>query len=256
VSNQLTFIIFFFAVQQFHAQDNGIEITGKIINDSLSVKNIHVINKNSNKATVSNQYGEFKIPVRVNDILVFSGIQFYSKEVRITQQLIKSKKITIELFQKINELEEVEIKAHNLSGSLVNDAKNVKDSVSKIAPLALDFSMIDFSKPVINDIDEIDRLKPPDISRLINPHFQKGIGASFTIDSPKKKRTLTIPEKIRTDFGNDFFTKTLKIPLEQIGFFIDYCNSEGINDLYIKNRKMEVIDILIKESITYRKLEK
>ncbi len=255
--NQLTFLIFFFTVLQFHAQDNDIEITGRIINDSLSVENIHIINKNSNKATISNQYGAFKIPVKVDDTLVFSGIQFYTKEIHVTKKIVRNKTITIKLFQKINELDEVEIKTHNLSGSLVTDANQVKDTVSKIAPLALDFSMIDFSKSVTNDIDKIDRRKPPDISGLVNPHLQKGIGgASFTIDSPKKKRVPTIPEKIRTEFGNAFFIKTLKIPLEQIDFFIDYCKSKGIIDLYIKDRKVEVIDILIKESTIYRNLEK
>jgi len=256
VSNQLTFLTFFFVILQCYAQEKQTVISGKISSDSLSVENIHIINKNSNKATISNQYGEFKISVKVNDTLVFSGIQFYTKEVLITQLLIKSNMITVTLFQKVNQLDEVEVKAHDLSGNLVTDANNVKDSVSKVNSIALDFSMIDFSKTVISDIDEIDRRKPPDISRLVNPHLQIGIGASFTIGSIKKKRTPTIPEKIRADLGNAFFTKTLKIPLEQIDFFIDYCKSKGIIDLYIKNRKIEVIDILIKESITYRKLEK
>ncbi len=238
-------------------QENRKNIKGKIINNSLSIENIHIINKNSGKATISNKHGEFQIPVKVADTLLFSGVQFYKKELLVTNQLIKNKSIVIKLFQKTNMLDEVEIKIHNLSGSLVTDANQVKDTVSKIAPLALDFSMIDFSKSVTNDIDKIDRRKPPDISGLVNPHLQKGIGvASFTIDSPKKKRVPTIPEKIRAEFGNDFFIKTLKIPLEQIDFFIDYCKSKGIIDLYIKDRKVEVIDILIKESTIYRNLEK
>jgi len=268
--------MFFFAVLQFHAQANDIEITGKISNDSLSVENIHIINKNSNKATVSNQYGEFKIPVKVNDTLIFSGIQFYYTEILITQQFIKSKKIIIKLFQKINQLDEVEVKTNDLSGNLVNDASNVKDSVSKVHSLANDFSMIDFSIPVVLDIDKFsrsrtsndDQLMPPSgdvlglLSFILNPLFKEvnKIGAHRrqrkNEERVYQKNVVETPEKIIAELGESFFTKTLHIPIEHITPFMNHCKSKGIIDLYIKNRKIEVIDILIKESITYRKLEK
>ncbi len=270
--NQLTLLIFFFTVLQFHAQEKRIVISGKINSDALSVENIHIINKNSGKATISNQYGEFKIPVKMNDTIMLSGIQFYKKEITITKQLIKKKLITIELFQKINELDEVELKAHNLSGNLVTDADSVKDSVSKVNSLALDFSMIDFSKPVILDIDEFSRsrtssdeqLTPPSgdilglLSFILNPLF-KEVSKIGTLRRKRKneervhqKKIINTPEKIITELGETFFTETLKIPREEITSFISHCKSKGIIDLYIKNRKMEVIDILIKESKIYR----
>ncbi len=164
---QLTFFLFFSAVIQNHAQENRIVTSGKINSDALSIENIHILNKNSKKGTISNKYGEFKIPVKVNDTLIFSGIQFYKKEIRITEQLIKNKVITIELFQKINELDEVEIKVHNLLGNLVTDANSVKDSVSKVNSLAFDFSMIDFSKPVVLDIDEFSRSRTSSNKQLM-----------------------------------------------------------------------------------------
>ncbi len=261
--NQLTFLIFFFTVLQFHAQDNDIEITGKIINDSLSIENIHIINKNSGKATISNQYGEFKIPVKVNDTLVFSGIQFYIKEIRITKKIIRNKTITVKLFQKINELDEVEVKTHNLSGSLVTDANNVKGSVSKMNPMALDFSMIDFKKTVILDIDEIDMKRAPDITHLVSP-IQPGISASiglkkYRTKEEKKLKKIKKDDEIFKDIRHlvtdNFFIQTLKIPYKEIDTFLKYCTSKGIVDLYIKNRKMEVIDLLIKESSEYRKFK-
>lgn len=55
------------------------QITGKIVNDSLPVSGIHILNKNTKYGVVSNENGKFKIDVGLNDTLVFSGIQFYEK---------------------------------------------------------------------------------------------------------------------------------------------------------------------------------
>ena len=176
-----------------YSQSDRINIRGKVFNDTEAVEGVHIINKNSEKGTITNANGDFKISVQENDTLLISGVQFYFREILITRKIITDKLISIDLLQKINELEEVEVKAHDLTGRLLFDAASIKDTISKVAPAALDFTMIDFSKPVINDLDEMDRRKPPDISHLTNPHFQPGIGASISIGSIKKKSLLNYP---------------------------------------------------------------
>ncbi len=239
-------------------------IEGKIINDSLSVENIHIINKNSHKATISNPYGEFQIPVQRNDTILISSIQFEHKTIIITDVIIKSKKLPVYVFPKINLLEEVEIKTRHLLGNLTSDAGNVKDSISKMNPLATDFSMIDFKKPVISDIDETDRLKPPDISHLVSP-IQPGISASFALKKLQSKeakklnaikKKTAILDEIRNSINDVFFIKKLNIPKEEINSFIYYCKSKGIIQMYLTNQKIEMIDILIEESKNYLNLSK
>jgi hypothetical protein len=234
-----------------YSQSDRINIRGKVISDFEAVEGVHIINKNSEKGTITNANGDFIISVHENDTLLISGVQFYFREILITRKIIIDKFITIDLLQKINELEEVEVKAHDLTGSLLFDAAAIKDTISKVAPSTLDFSMIDFGKPVIYDIDAMDRQKPPDISHLTNPHFQSGIGASISIGSIKKKSYLTIPDKIRSKLGDDFFTKTLELPVEQIEPFINYCLPKGIANLYLQNRKLEMIDVLFKARKNY-----
>ncbi len=270
--NRLYLILIFLFVVKIQAQDDRYQIKGIITSDSVSVENIHIINKTSKKGTVSNQFGEFKIPVKANDTLVFSGIQFYTKELKITKKQIESKLISIDLFQKINTLDEVEIKAHDLTGNLFADSKNAKDSIkelnselSKPGTWSVDFSIID-------DMDETDKKRPPDASQLTNPNIPIGgniLGLASFILKPitkeiskigKTKRELKIkevnyqikskeaPEKIRSDFGDDFFIIQLNISIEKIDAFIKHCISKGIIDLYIKDKKLEIMDLLIKES--------
>jgi len=239
-----------------YAQER-IMLSGNITNDSISVENIHVLNKTSNQGTICNKHGNFKIPGKTNDTIIISGIQFYYKEILITKKQYLNRVIRIELLQKTNNLEEIEIKSHNLSGSLSIDADNVKKPISKIEKGALDFSMIDFSIPVVGDIDKIDRIKPPDISHLVNP-MAPGISAGvslrkFTTKEDRKLKILknndTASTKIRNLFTDDFFTLTLKIPKEKIDAFINHCKSKGI----LGKKKIEMIDFLIKESKSYKK---
>ena len=250
IRNLLFFILVLISLLSY-SQSERINIWGNVANDTIAAEGVHIINKNSEKGAITKANGDFKILVQENDTLLISGVQFYFKEILITRKILTDKFVTIELLQKINELQEVEVKAHDLTGNLLFDATAIKDTISKVAPAALDFTMIDFSKPVINDIDEIDRRKPPDISHLTNPHFQPGIGASISIGSIKKKSYLTITDKIRNNLGDELFLKTLELPVEQIEPFINYCLPKGIANLYLQNRKLEMINLFIRARKNY-----
>ncbi len=277
MKNKFFFFLLIIVSFKLSSQNNRENIKGKIINEALSTENIHIINKNSGNATISNKHGEFQILVRINDTLIFSGIQFYKKEVPITPLLLKNNSIIIQLFLKINELDEVEVKAHNLSGNLVTDANKVKDSISKVNSLVFDFSMIDFSKPIVSGIDEFSRSRTSSDKQLtpsgnanviailglvLNPLF-KEVGKIGKKRRQRKneervyqKNAINAPEKMIAEFGETFFTETLKIPSEEIIDFIGFCESKGIISFYIEGKKMEVIDILIKENIVYLKSNK
>ena len=271
MKNKAFLVLLLIVSFKLSSQNNREHIEGKIINGSLLIENIHIINKNSGKATISNSKGEFHIAVKINDTLRFSGIQFYNKEVLISNQLIKNKVIVIKLFQKINELDEVEVKVHDLSGNLIIDAKKVKDSVTKVNSLAFDFSMIDFSKPIVLDIDEFSRSRTSSDGQLMTPNGNILGLLSFVLnplfkevskigkkrrqrkndERVYKKNAINAPEKMIAEFGETFFTETLKIPNEEILSFIDFCKSKGIMAFYIEDKKMEVLDILIVESNNY-----
>ena len=270
--NQLNLIIILFFTIHLSAQSEQVTIYGKITNNSIAIENIHIINTNSKKGTVTNEKGEFQILAKLNDTLVLSGIQFYSKKLQITKKIINKKLIQIDLLQKINTLAEVEIKAHNLYGNLTIDSKNIKDTIQKANPLALSYS--ENYKALSNIVAK--KLDPdylPDVTDPMAPIGGDLIGLTSFLFKPlikeiskigKTKRNIknkeriyqknfkTAPEEIRTEFGDDFFIKTLNIPPEQIDAFIIYCESKKIIDLFLKGKKMEIIDVFITESKTFK----
>jgi len=270
MTKQLTFLLFIGIFYQTNAQIVRRSIIGRISNDSISVESIHILNKNTKKGTISNQYGLFKIPVAANDTLIIEGIQFKKKEVFITNRMIKAQPIEIELVQNINKLQTVEINNINLSGELLNDAKKIKKSVSQVSNGALDFSNIDFN--VVDDIDAIDRSKAPDPFTGTSAQVQGGVNLLFILNpiingiskigqhkrakkrakKAYQKKALTIPDKIRDELGDGFFTNKLKIPKNQIDAFIIYCKPKGVVDLYMADKKIEMIQVLIKESRNFK----
>jgi hypothetical protein len=269
---QLYLILLLFLSLNIYAQNRSTILSGEVISDSLSVENIHIFNKTSKKGTISNQKGEFEIEVKLNDTLLFSGIQFYLFEINITQEILERKYIEIDLLQKINTLDEVELNTHNLFGNLTIDSKNFMDTLQKANSLALNFGDIDFSVPSKFVAKQLEPNKLPDT----NPTTPIGgdlLGLALFVFKPvikevskigKNKRELKrkernyqinskeAPEKIREEFGDQFFISKLNIPIERIDAFIIYCKSKGIIDLFLQNKKIEMIDLFIKESKSFK----
>ncbi len=97
---------------------------------SLAVAGIHVINADRGLAEITDINGFFEISVAKGERLIFSGVQYQKRALVITEELFALDQITVYLEAFINELDEVVVKPHNLSGSLSSDLANVKPSIN------------------------------------------------------------------------------------------------------------------------------
>ncbi|WP_452228567.1 MULTISPECIES: carboxypeptidase-like regulatory domain-containing protein [unclassified Lacinutrix] len=101
-----------------------VDILGEVKSGD-DVENIHVINKTSQKFTITNAKGKFVIPAKLNDTLVVSSIQNKLETLIVSIEHILSKKITITLEEQVNELDEVVI-GKMLTGDLMTDLNAVE----------------------------------------------------------------------------------------------------------------------------------
>jgi len=269
--NKIVLLILMLIGLKVFTQEESTSIYGNVISNSLDLENIHVLNKNSKLGTITDTYGKFKIKAKENDTIIFSGIQFYYLEYPVQRVHITSKTMTVDLVQKINELEEVTVK-HNLIGNLAIDGGNLKDSISKINKEALDFSNIDLSL-VSNINDEFSRSRTSNNSQLMPSMNPNLLVITSLILTPIVKQVSKIgatkrnikkyernfetkiqnaPEKIRTVFGDSFFIETLEIPKENIEDFIAFCLPKGIAYLFVENKKIEMIEMFLEESKLYK----
>ena len=100
-------------------------INGKVLNSSNNVvlENVHVVNLNSVKGTLTNEDGNFVMKAAVNDTLYFSYLGFKSIRVRVTNDWMKFGEIKIKMTELSIALEEVIVKPIELTGYLEVDAK-------------------------------------------------------------------------------------------------------------------------------------
>ena len=71
-----------------YAQDR-IPIKGKLIYRNVNVVAANVVNINAQINTITDGEGEFEIPVKVGDEIIFSSVQYMIRTVKINPDIIK-----------------------------------------------------------------------------------------------------------------------------------------------------------------------
>ncbi len=255
------YLIIFFFTSILSAQNDRVKMYGVITNDSIFIENVHIINKTTNKGTLSNQSGEFKITVKENDTIRFSNIQYQTKWVIITKKQINSKILKIRLFQKNNKLPEVVLENMAKSLGLPNADKeplnklerNLNAYSQKSTPMVfLDALLLG---PILNNIPFVKQRKGgiDDIYNIVSGNRKRDRKLKYLLDKDKKNEiTKKYIVSIRDYFQDDFFINTLHIPKENINIFLNYCIPKNIIFLFDKKRYLDLVDIFLTESKAFK----
>ncbi|CAM4297204.1 carboxypeptidase-like regulatory domain-containing protein [Zobellia nedashkovskayae] len=102
------------------------EIKALVVNAQTDAPmgNVHIINLNKVKGTITKDDGEFTIIASVDDILYFSYLGFKSQKIRVTNDMFKFENTKIALTELAYALEEVIVRPYQLTGYLEIDVKN------------------------------------------------------------------------------------------------------------------------------------
>ena len=263
VIKNLIFIFFLVGSISTKAQKDNFWLYGKLKDSSSVVKNANIINLKTNKGTFSNDFGDYKIIVSVGDTLQFSSVQHKTVYRIINDFIYRSEVLDVFLTNSTYELDEVVLKTNDLDGFLSLDLKKTpEDKRAEALKKTMDFSNVNM-KAVYNG-DYIDQRVRPPMNNVDPTAMFAGAGGGVSIPVKFSERLWALrrdldfktnfPKKILSEFGEPFFENDLGIPPEKYYNFLEYCNPLGIEDLYRQNRKMEMILILKRESITYLKI--
>ena len=230
-------IILLLSAFQLNAQEIRQILNGKVQNGNDFLENVHVINKTSNRGTISNKNGTFRITVKESDTLQFSDIQFKTRTIIITKKHLEAGELKIKLIQKTNELNEVVLIKHR------NMAKELDLPNAGKKPL----------KPIERKINYINK------GGTIDKLYAWISGEKKKLEKLKKhldEDEIALDNKvnvqlIRNHFKEDFFIYTLKVPSKKIDGLIYFCLPNGIVYLFEKERFLEVINIFIKNRDAY-----
>lgn len=245
------FVVFVFIVLKTNAQENKlVKIEGAIKYDSIYLQDVNVLNKSTNLGSSSNKNGRFSIYVKNGDSILFSSIVYENRIIKITNTHLKSKSITVYLEPDYYQLDEVML------------AKKIFINWRNAA----------VTKGTILENDEISNSKAPDARKLTDPNANAGglnpiaLFMMLTKKSRLKRKSkkleqkeiehqkIEFPTTIKNLYGDDFFKEWLHISKEEIYLFLDYCEGNGLLELYNSN-EIVIKNFLIKQSKKFNSIK-
>lgn len=234
-----------------HGQENRVLISGEIKNDSIPIENVHIINKNSQKGTISNKLGQFKILATDKDTLMISDIQYQNKIILVNHDHLLNKFIEINLMELTNELDEVIVQQFDDMSVALGLPNAGKKPLNKLERNLNRYSQK--STPIV--ILEALLFKPGglgDIYNIISGNRKRDRKLNQLIQEDRlNDQNKVLIQKMRINFQDDFFIEEVKIEENDIDSYIYFCLSQNIGPLYDKGRLIEVIDVFLKSKRLY-----
>lgn len=261
---KLAISLFFFQTLLFAQQVERVEVFGKITStQGEDVEGISVYNISSQKGTITNEVGEFKLKIAEFDRIQITALQFNSSEVVVTIGDVTSKELRIYLNPNVNQLDSVTISRHDLSGYLDIDSKKIKTSVFT-QELDLSYAALEFGYNFENDGQSPVTGNAAEAALGVNAVPVASVDALelFKLFFPKRKRSthqIVMSRKDLADallkrYDHDYLTKAYGIPYDKVNDFIYFVEETGLQTSMLKpDKEIELLEYLSEQSETYKK---
>jgi len=214
-------------------------LRGKVLYRNVSVPNQNVINTTSGDATISNEEGEFALPVREGDQVVFTAINYQMMVVKISPEILANNRLVVEVKEKVTELDEVVVSPEDQEGFLRVTNEDFKE---------FDYET-DRGSEVVNVAEsQIVRGMEHGINfvNIFKALFKKSEGEGV------ERPPLKVSEVLRQVYDDEFFVVDLKLPQDKIDAFLIYCDDKlPSQTLLRKENEFQLIDFLVTQSKAY-----
>lgn len=214
---------------------------------NLDVEGINIYNLSTNKGTVTNAAGEFQITASLNDSISISAVHIQDNKIVIGEEQVKTKKIIINLSEKMNALSTVTIR-RSLTGYLSSDA-NIIPTTDPITAKSLDLPNADLPK-LSKERRQLYAANTGPVDMLVNALSGRTKMLKKRIEYQKTRAlTLALLEK----FPETYFTDALKIEKLKVYSFIFFCEDDPDYQTVMKQNETEIIKFLEKKSAAFKK---
>ena len=259
----LLFVLLLCSILAMSQELERIEVEGRIIVKNNDIEGVTVFNTSSNKGTVTNQEGRFKIKVRLNDNIEVSALQFEKFIIKVDEQILESKKLTVYLIERVNKLDEVIILPYGLSGNLIVDLEKVKTFNPDVDAIyfgigevtAYQFSADQYTK-VDNIFMNTGHLKYGGdvigiVGLLLKPLFQTKNKTPKSKNEPLEIASQNLSDK----YGSEFISNNFNIPEDKVEAFLAFVENNDFDFCLLdEGKEMQLIDHLIVQSKLFLKI--
>jgi len=233
-------LFFIFVIQFSYSQDREL-IQGKVIYRNIDVPAANVINNTAQSSTITNDQGEFEIYAKEGDEIIFSSVQYIIRTVRVNKEILKNKRIIVQINQRVRELDEVVItpddtqKFLDLKEEQFKGFDYVADKSTKIQNVLTD------NRQVVNGLNFVN------IFRLL----------SSIVDAKSDEEKLNIipSEVLPYVLEENFFSGVLELESFEINDFLSKLDSDTeMKNLILEKNQFLIIDYLLNKADTYKNL--
>jgi hypothetical protein len=229
-----------------YGQKSNHLITGQLFFDKELVADVHIVNKNSNIGTISNDFGLYDISASIGDVLKFSHLNFMTEEIIVSEEILAKQIYKITLKLKTYELDEIVIEKQK--GTFYVDPEIMTGPAVIVNAETLNLPYANSTKKKDDRIVQLSSGAVVSLDNLIgalngNNRRKKLLKKISTEDS--------VLSKIRKYYTDDFFITDLNIKPENINPFLNYCFKKNIIKYYNKKELLKLTTILMTESKTF-----
>lgn len=261
---------FLFFITLCTAQERSV-ITGNItVPAGDDPEGITVINTTSGQGTASTAEGNFRIPVKVNDTLRFSAVQFQEFSVVINQGVVDSGQLNVVVSESVTALPEVVVTPYDVTGYVEVDVRRIP---------AEDVPLPDVTAAEIEDTEwdfRPDAQTSPENAAMREEAIFSGRARRFgnlfrhiftsrssssvnrRTSSEGDKRILPdIDEQIQLLYDDEFFTEHLNIQRDNIYEFIFFAEDNGLTpEMLWEENELDLIKFLVEQSDRFKEVKR
>ncbi|WP_165605792.1 carboxypeptidase-like regulatory domain-containing protein [Flavivirga aquatica] len=243
---------------------NRVEVNGVILADNNDVEAVTIFNSSSNKGTITNSKGLFKIAVSLNDIIEVSALQFQTVSIIIDADVLKSKELKIHLVEQINKLDAVTLSS-GLTGNMGADIQNVKT----VKPITINMGNMSADFEYYNDKafdskvtkDHLKSIKNPD-DRDYLPDLVKIVKLFVKKKKNRPSKKDKLADKLEKQalildvYTDKYISENFNIPLVDVVDFVRFIEKKGVkSEFLMPENEIQLVEFLIKQSQSFLKLQ-
>lgn len=225
-------LLFLSSFSSWSQDHNEKLLLGIIAADGALLSGIDVVNLGNEKVTLTNSKGEFSVLAKADDILVFSSKSLEMRRVMIDEDDLKSGTITVNMYPKITELNEVIVKKNPIEGvSIIPGQKQYTPAERKVYTATHGI-----------------------LDAPINWMTGRTVMLKKEVVVERKERLLN---KVGILYEDKYYIETLKVPEIYIDDFQRYIieDKEFTAALKVKNRTM-MLFLISKLAVNYNAIPK
>jgi len=262
----------FFALTAFSQDIKRIPINGKIIVTTDDKEGVTVFNTSSNKGAITDKDGYFKINVALNDVIQFGALQFKDFTVSITEEVIKSKRLTVILVEEVNKLDEVVILPFDLTGDLNTDLDNVRTYNVSLDDVYFGLDNIEdfeFSadyktkadnlafneyNPQMGNMLNLVNVAGFLIKQVVNIEGSNLGTLKYKTEKEKQMQERTPFKQALDTYSINYIHNNFNIPLDQVEAFTDYVENKGVDQrLFEEDKELQLLERISQLSKSFLK---